>query len=246
MKMLEFDQIFVIRLTISNVLGLIKSTIKQALAVKDELGDLPLAALNQLIANNEQFEPAVNNPSKSEFTDRVNLANNDRKERFGEIKRNVKLHLKGRDAAKKAAAKKLEFFFSPYWGLMNEPLNTFTGIVNTMFEKYKVNTEIKADAKLIGIDAFLDGFEISNNDFDAIYNQRLANDAAHELSASGQKRDVCNSYTEFCNAIEQAVNFTPKESIHTLFKNMNELRKTYHALEPVEKEKTDKKELKEA
>jgi hypothetical protein len=246
MEKLTFIALYVTRLAIDNILGLIKSTIKLALAVKDDLGDIPLATLNQLIANNELFEPTVNNPRKSEFTDLVNLANNDRKERFGEIKRNVKLHLKGRDAGKKAAAKKLDFFLSSYWDLLNEPMNTFTGLIKSMFEKYKDNIEIQAAAKLIGIDAFLDGFETSNNDFDVIYNQRLANDAAHELSASGQKRDVCNSYTEFCNAIEQAVNFTPNESIHTLFNKMNELRKTYHALEPVEKEKTDKKELKEA
>ena len=246
MEKLMFVALYVTRLTIDNVLGLVKSTIKLALAVKDELGDIPHATLNQLIANNELFEPTVSNPRKSEFTDRVNLANNDRKARFGEIKRHVTLHLKGRDEAKKAAAKKLDFFLSTYWDQVNEPMNTFTGLIILMFEKYKGNIEIQAAAKLIEIDTFLDEFETSNNDFEKIYNLRLADDAAHELSASGQKKDVCNSYIDFCNAIEQAVNYTPKDSIHTLFNNMNELRKTYHALEPVEKEKPDKKELKMA
>jgi hypothetical protein len=34
-----------------------------------------------------------------------------------------------------------------------------------------------------------------------------------------------------------AVNLTPKESVLTLFKNMDELRKTYHAMIPNGKDK---------
>lgn len=246
MKKLMFSALYVFRLSIDNVLGLVKSTINLAVAVKDELSDLNKAILNQLIANNLLFEPMVKNPRKNGFTERVNLANTDRKERFTEIKRIVKLHLKGRDAKRKAAAKTLDFFFSTYWGMINEPMNSVTGVMSGMFEKYNANNEVKAAASTIAVDTLITEFEMSNQAFDLIYNQRLANDAAHELSASEQKSTVCESYSEFCNAIEQAANFTPNESLLTLFNKMNELRKTYHMLEPVTKEKLETEEVKEA
>lgn len=239
MRKLSFVAVYAIRLSIDNVLGLIKSTINLAIMVKDELSELDKAILNQLIANNLLFEPKVKNPRKSEFTDLVNLANTDRKERFAEIKRTIKLHLKGLDAKKKAAAKTLDFFFSTYWDTINEPMNSVTGLMSGMFEKYKVNVDVKAAAPIIAVDTFITEFEISNHSFDLVYNQRLANDAAHELSASDQKKSVCDSYIEFCTAIEQAANFTPNESVLSLFQKMNELRKTYHSLEPVSKDKSE-------
>ena len=245
MKKLSLNALYAIRLSIDNVLGLIKSTINLAAAVKNELGDLSNATLNRLIADNLLFEPMVKNPRKNGFTERVNLANTDRKERFAEIKRIVKLHLKGRDATRKAAAKTLDFFFSTYWSMIKEPMNSVTGVASGMIEKYKANFEVMTAATTLAIDTLIIEFEISNKAFDVIYNQRLADDAAHELSASQQKKTVCDSYTEFCNAIEQAANFTPNESVLTLFKKMNELRKNYHTLEPSVKEKVEPAPVKE-
>ena len=239
MKKLAFNAIYVFRLSIDNVLGLIKSTINLAVAVKNELGDMSVATLNLLIADNLLFEPMVKNPRKNGFTERVNLANTNRKERFAEIKRIVKLHLKGRDATRITAAKTLDFFFSTYWSTIKEPMNSVTGVVSGMFEKYNADLEVKTAAVTLVIDTLMIEFETSNKAFDVVYNQRLADDAAHELSASQQKKAVCDSYTEFCNAIEQAANFTPNESVLTLFNKMNELRKNYHILEPTIKEKVE-------
>jgi len=245
MKKLVFNALYVFRLSIDNVLGLIKSTINLAVAMKNELGDMSVATLNELIANNLLFEPLVKNPRKNGFTDRVNLANAERKERFAEIKRIVKLHLKGRDANRKAAAKTLDFFFSTYWSMIKEPMNSVTGVVSGMFEKFNADLEVKDAATTLAIDKLMIEFDISNKVFDVIYNQRLADDAAHELSASQQKKAVCDAYTEFCNAIEQAANFTPKETVLTLFNKMNELRKNYHMLEPTIKEKVGPAPVKE-
>ena len=239
MKKLLLNALYVIRLSIDNVLGLIKTTINQARAVKDDLNDMCTATLNQLIADNLLFEPLVKNPRKSEFTEKVNQTNNDRKERFLEIKRTVKLHLIGRDATKKAAAKTVDFFFSTYWGMIKEPMNTVTGVISGMFEKYNTDVVVKAAAATLAVDTMISEFETSNNAFDIVYNQRLANDAAHELSASEQKKAVCNMFTEFCNALEQSANYTPNKSVLTLFNNINELRRKYHTLEPAGKDKVE-------
>src|SRR5665648_14190 len=155
MKKLSLNALYAIRLSIDNVLGLIKSTINLAVAVKDDLSDLSNAILNHLIADNLVFEPMVKNPRKNGFTERVNLANTDRKERFAEIKRIVKLHLKGRDATRKAAAKTLDFFFSTYWSMIKEPMNSVTGVASGMIEKYKANFEVMTAATTLAIDTLI-------------------------------------------------------------------------------------------
>jgi hypothetical protein len=107
-----------------------------------------------------------------------------------------------------------------------------------MFGKYNANTEVQAAALNNGINVLLTELETVNSDYDVLYKKRLAEGAVQpDESASEQKSEVCNSYTQFCNIIEQAVNFTPKESVLTLFKNMDELRKTYHAMMPNGKDK---------
>ena len=232
MKKLSFISLYVLRLTIGNVLGLVTTTIDLAVAVKDSLSDMALAILNQLIADKEKFEPMVNYPRRSELTLKIKALNDERKDRFAEIKRIVKMHLKGRDIAKKNAAQKLYFFFEKSWEIVNDPQNSASGLISALMQNYRADANLPAAAMVIGVDGFLTEFESCNTQFDTIYKQRLAEDAAHELSASNQMSTVCNSYNEFCTVIEQAVNFAPNEQLLTLFKNMDELRKNYRGLLP--------------
>jgi len=236
MKKTSFITLYALRLSIENVLGLVTTTIDLALPMKNSIGDIALAALNQLIADKEKFEPMVNYPRKSVLTKLITEAKNDRKDRFAEMKRVVKLNAKGRDEQKKNAAQAIDFFFAGYWNVITEPMNTISGVIYGMLTRYKADAELQAAGALIGIDIMIKEFETVNNTFDGLYKQRLAEDAAHEVSASDQKITVCNSYTEFCNVIVQAVNFQNNESVLKLYKNMDELRKTYRNLVSKEKE----------
>jgi hypothetical protein len=240
-----FNSVYAFKLSIDNLSGLIKSTISNAIPVKTQLGDPEKAALSQLIADNSKFQPMVKNPRKIELTDMLVMLNDERREIFSEIKRIIKLHLLGRDVRKRTAAQTLVVFFQSYWGIMNEPMNTITGTLNEMFAKYKVDDELKAAAVTAGFDLLLSEFESCNNDFNDIYIQRAAIEVAHELSASEQKSIVSKSYSQFCNVIEQAVNYAPNEDILSLFNNMNDLRKTYAVSIPSGKDEMKSEEVRE-
>jgi len=115
-----------------------------------------------------------------------------------------------------------------------------------MFGKYRASTDIQTAAANIGIDLLLTELEAVNLAYDVIYKQRITEGAELPYeSASAQKSTVCDSYAGFCNAIEQAANFTPNEYVLALFKNMDELRKKYHALMPNGKDKVKEEPVKE-
>jgi hypothetical protein len=187
----------------------------------------------------------VKNPRKNELADILVLLNNERKERFSEIKRTIKLHLLGRDSRKRKAAQTLVEFFQSYWGVMNEPMNTITSTLSDMFAKYTANNELNIAAVTAGFDLILSEFESCNIDFNDVYIERAAIEVAHELSASEQKSIVSKSYSQFCNVIEQAVNYAPNEDILSLFNNMNDLRKTYTASTPSVKDEMKSEEVRE-
>lgn len=240
-----FNSVYAFKLSVDDLYGLIKSTISNAVPVKTQLGDPEKAALSQLIADNAKFQPMVKNPRKVELTDMLVMLNDERKEIFSEIKRIIKLHLLGRDARKRTAAQILVLFFQSYWGIMNEPMNSITDILRGMFAKYKADNELNAAAVTAGIDILFTEFETCNNDFDDIYVQRAAIEAAHELSASEQKTIVSKSYSQFCNVVEQTVNYAPNEDILSLFNNMNDLRKTYAGPTPAAKDEMKSEVVKE-
>ena len=247
MKKLAFSILYIFRLSVDNLYGLIKSTLFSAVAVKSNLSDLCAATLNQLIIDFEKYQQVVKKQRKSELTEKLLLANNDRNERFGEIKRNISLHVKGRDAKKKAFAKTLEYFFKPYWDLETKPLNTETALLSEMFGKYNSKSELQSAALGIGIDIMISELEIANNAYDELYILRMGEGAdLPDESATAQKSTLCDSYNEFCKAIEQAANFTPTESVLSLFKSMDELRSKYHALTPNGKDITEEEPVKES
>lgn len=247
MKKLAFSTLYIFRLSVENLFGLVKSTLFSAAAVKSNLSDLCVATLKQLISDFEKYQQVVKKQRKSELTEKLLLADNDRNDRFGEIKRNISLHIKGRDTKKKAFAKSLEYFFKPYWDLETKPLNTETALLDEMFEKYSGKSDIQTAALNIGIDMMLSELEISNKAYDEMYILRMGESAdLPDESATAQKSTLCDSYTEFCRAIEQAANFTPSESVLSLFKSMDELRSKYHALTPNGKDIAEEESVKES
>ena len=247
MKKLEFFTLNVFRLTVENLFGLVKATIDLAIAAKSEFGDLANAALAQLTADNEKYEQVVKKPRKSELTEKLLVVNKDRNDRFSEIKRTITLHLKGRDKLKQTFAHTLDFFFTPYWDLATKPLNTETILFTEMFKKYRANLDLQTAAAKNGIDVMLTELEAVNMDYDELYKKRISEVAGFpDESASEQKIIVGNMYTQFCSVIEQAVNFIPNESVITLFKGMDELRRKYRALTPNGKDKDDDEPGKES
>jgi len=231
METKEFTTVYLSKLKIDDLYSLSKSTIDCATPVSENLGDLPNATLTQLETDNFAMGVQMNKASKNVLTPQVAAKNNVRKDRFSEIKRNVTTALKGSDAEKKTAAENLKIFLEPYWNLSTKALNTQTGIIKDMLFKYNASASLKAQAATIGITAMMTGLGTVNNEFDVLYKNRNEQEANEEgPSASSLRTATTNSYSQFCTAIEQAVNFTPTATLTLLFNEIDELRKTYARL----------------
>jgi hypothetical protein len=231
MELKSFVALYARHLTIEHLYSINKSTVDYARPVMAEIGGVAQATFNQLEADNQAMGDQMNKASKSVLTANLSAMDEDRDDRFAEIKRNVTMHLLGRDELKKEAAQRLKIFMDPYWDANVMAMNTQTGILNELFRKFDQRQSLIADATATGILDMMTGLETANTEFDALYEERNALEAAADgPSATSLKAAAASSYEQFCTAIEQAVNFTPSETLMTLFNQLDELRKTYAIL----------------
>ena len=231
MSKLSFSPLHVNGMTIDNVFSLIKTSVDIAILVRTNLGEMLDAALTQLIADNESFGQQINKNQRSELTDNLKPLDKDRDATQAEINRAVTFYSKGSDETKKAAAQKLKLFLTPYWDAASLPLNTQTGVLSKMIDKYKISPELMAAAKVIGIDELFTALETKNNAFDAVYKGRNDEVSGRETSGSSLKPAAVASYNSFCTVLEQAVNLMPNDTNVALFNHLDLLRKKYHAME---------------
>jgi len=222
-----FSTLHVSGLTIDDLYALTKSTIELATPVKDSIGDLPGAALAQMEADNTSMNARMNRSLKNVLTNQLSGLDKERDDRFAEIKRNVSTNVKGRDEAKKNASTNLKTFLAPYWDAFKKPLNTQTGLFSDLLEKYNADEALQADATTIGITDMLTGLKDVNDQFNELYKARNSQEAQTGPSASSLKSDVVHSYEDFSDALEHAVNYTPSDTLTTLFNDLEELRKKY-------------------
>lgn len=231
MQTKEFTTVYVSNLTIDDLYSLNNATIGCANPVKQNIGEMPRLTLAQLETANTAMGEQMNKSSKSVLTAQLAEMDVDCDDRFAEIKRNVVTAVKGRDAVKKAAGEKFQIFLSPYWDNNTKAMNTQIGVLNELFGKYNVSTDLKAQAATLGISDMMTGLETANTAMGALYQTRNEQGAAVEgPSASSLKAAAAKSYEQFCTAVEQAVNFTPSEILIALFNEMDKLRKTYASL----------------
>ena len=231
METKTFSALYVSRLPINDLYALTRSTIEYASPVKEDLSDLINAALAQMETASTVIEVQMNKPLKSSLTEELSGLDDDRDDRFSEIKRNVSTCIKGRDEVKKSAAGRLKAFLDPYWDTDKEAMNTETGVFAEMLGKYHASESLQADAVTIGITDMLVGLETVNTEFGTLYQTRNTLEATQSgPSASSLKSTVVHSYEQFCTAIEQAVNFAVTDTLADLFSEMDELRKKYATL----------------
>ena len=239
MEKMSFSALRVSSLSNNNVFSLVKSSIDITIPFQSALSEIVNAALTKLIADNESFGEQINKNQKSGLTDELKPLDKDRDDVQYEINRDVTYHFKGTDPEKKAAAQTLKLFLTPYWNAPKLPLNTQTGVVSEMIGKYKASPELIGAAKTLGIDAKFTNLEVKNDDFDAVYKDRNDEAPDHIISGSSLKPAVVQSYGQFCQALEQAVNFTPNDKTIALFYKLDDFRKKYHALGGNGKDTTD-------
>ncbi len=231
METVKFSSINLKRLKVADLYSLNKSTIDYALPVKESIGDLPKAALVQLETDNVAMGAQLNKTSKSAFTAALTEKDKERDLRFAEIKHTITTACISLDNAKKVAGENLKLFFAPYWKTDKAALNTETALLTEMLEKLNASDSLKQQADAIGITAMLAGLETSNNEFDALYKTRNAEEAANDApSASSLKPAALRSYEQFCLTVEQTINLASTPTLLNLFNQMNELRSKYARL----------------
>ena len=231
METVKFSSINLMRLKVADLYSLSKSTIDCALPVKESIGDLAKAALVQLETDNAAMGAQLNKSSKSAFTAALTEKDKERDLRFAEIKHTITTACMSLDNSKKVAGENLKLFFGPYWKTDKTALNTETALLTEMLVKLNALNRLKQQAEIIGINAMLAGLEESNNEFDALYKTRNAQEAANEApSASSLKPAVLKSYEQFCLTVEQTINLASTPTLLNLFNQMNELRSKYARL----------------
>jgi len=231
MTIKAFSPLYMTKLSINDVFSLLKSSNDIAQPQIAIIGVIANGILTTMSNDNTAMGSSLNKVAKSLLTDELKEINADRSTRLSEIKRVITTNVKGRDATKQTAAEGVKNFFSPYWNVDTDAMNTETGDIADLIAKYRANAEVQAQAAIIGIDGFMNELETVNNNFDVVYKARI-----HEktdtmgASASELKPAAIKSYEQFCTSIEQVVNFAPSDALNTLFNNLDELRKKYSLL----------------
>lgn len=228
-----FSPLHIDSMTANNVYSLSKSTIDLAIPLKGYLDDSINSVLTQLTTSTQKMQQELSKSSKSDFTEKLLDTNKVREDRFTEIKRVISSQVKGRDERKKSTAQSLDFFFTPYWFPVNKTMDTQTGVFFDMFNRYHLNQTLSAAAKIVGVDLLLTELETINSTYDALYKLRIVQEAIlNDETFKEQKSELCNSYSRFCDVLEQAVNFKSNDILLMLFNGMDELRQKYYGLLP--------------
>jgi hypothetical protein len=112
------------------------------------------------------------------------------------------------------------------------PWNTESDILVEVFGKYHAHSEFTEAALTLGIDAQFTALEAKNTEFKTLYDSRTTETAVRsKVSGTKLRPAAVESYIQFCNALEQAVNFTPTDDLILLFNKLDDLRKKSHLLE---------------
>lgn len=239
---MNFNELFPLHvndLTTTSLFSLNKSTIELVKPYICELGPVAGAALEHLELAQQNLGISLNKSQESMFSQDVKTFNKERNRLIDKIFRITGTNIKSSDENKKSAASTMQLFIVPYKNTISQPINFETITVADMVLKYQGRPDLIDAAKTLDIDKVFSILEIKNTALDAICQSHNAEYTEHESSASNVKAAV-TAYTQFCTAIEQAVNYTPTDTIAALFNKMDELRKKYYELEDTkEKASTD-------
>ena len=230
MSKFELSPLAPANFSINNAYALFKTSIEVSTPFQSNLGAIESAALTQFTADNENFGKQINKSQKSSLTDELGKLDKDSVGFLKEIRRVTKSYINSPDDAKKAAAQVVDAFMTPYKEADGLPLNSRLVTFSEIIGKYKANAAVQAAAKVLGNDGSFASLETKNIASNAIYKSRNDEYAQAEASGTSLKPAAVAGYNQFCTAITQAANFTPNEQIISLFHQLDELRKKYHAL----------------
>jgi hypothetical protein len=240
MEKKTFYVLYAVRLKIDDLSSLVDLSLDFSRSESARAGGVFQSSFLKLEADSLAMHARMNRSAKSIYTEGIVTLGTDCDRRFLEIRRNITTCIKGLDPVKKEAAKLFKIFLTPYWDANKRALGTQISIFKEIFVKYNADEELKSTAVVIGIDGMMTALEAANAELAAAYDTRSRDIALKKgPSASSLKAAVVKSYEEFCVAVEQAVNFTPSESLDMLFNQLDNLRVTYSKLIRSEEEEEE-------
>ena len=235
----KLSSVYLDRLSIENAAALINLTIDDALPVKNEIGEMGSAVLTELEQTGRAFRAQTNRSKKSQLTDQVNAERKVCVDVYAEIKKTVVYETSSRIEPRKQAATELQFFLKPNWDITKAPLGDQIDQTEKLMLQYRANPLLVNAGQTIGIDMQMNELEANNTSLKTTFKARELEDGKQAPSGSNLRPAATDSYSRFCNIIEQAANFTPNAAILDLFIKMDMLRKRYHALQSGGKDKGD-------
>jgi hypothetical protein len=238
----KFSPLYLSKLTVEEIYSLCKSSIDLSQPLSDNLGTIATAAFNLLVTENAGLGTSLNRNIKSELSETIRQYDQARDEDIRQLFQLNKSYLNSRNAEKKAAASQLGLFLTPYKGAEKLPLDVQSAVIFELISKYNASAELQGAASAIGLTDIFTSLANNNTQFDSLYNQRTISKSARGASASTLRGKVSTAYTQFATAVEQTVNFTPSDSLLSLFNQLDELRKQYRQLETTTKKKEEEKQ----
>ena len=235
----KFSSVSLARLTIEDAAALINLTVDDALLVRPEIGEMGSAALTEMEQTGRAFRAQTNRSKKSQLTDQVNAERKVCVDVYAEIKKTVVYETSSRIEPRKQAATELQFFLKPNWDITKAPLGDQIDQTEKLMLQYRANPLLVNAAQTIGVDMQMNELEANNTSLKTTFKARELEDGKQAPSGSNLRPAATDSYSRFCNIIEQAANFTPNAAILDLFIKMDMLRKRYHALQSGGKDKGD-------
>lgn len=237
MAIQKFTPLHVNNLTVEELYSLGKSTVDMSTPVVAELGTISNAALTGLTGANAALGASLNKNQTSALTGDMQSLDSARDSDLSSAMGVVRSYLKSSDPVKKAAASALQLFLAPYKGAGKLPIDVESGVLFELMAKYNASAELQSAAQTLGINGVFTSLATNNTAFDKLYNSRTGEKASQGASASSLKTTTIDAYTQYCTAIEQALAFTPSDTLQALFNQLDALRRQYRPLENVKKEK---------
>ena len=225
-----FKSLHVAHLSHDSAMSLFRSTYEIAIPVRSHIGATADAILTELVADTDACFAQLFRQRKSVLTDDVKALRKNCNDLFAEIKRTISYCVKSSNENLNMAGKDLKLFLRPNWNMQKNVLPTQIEITINFIDKYRADPELVAAGEVIGVNKLMTELETTNLKLEKIYLDRNTEVGSRPVSGTHLRPAANDSYMQFCTAIEQAARYTPNDELHSLFNQMNELRKTTHKL----------------
>ena len=222
------------KLRIVDLAGLTGETITSANAVSGFLGQLGSSALVVLVNADSAFRVNLIADRGSELTRLIYEADTTRDGCLDEINRTSSAAALSSIPVNAAAGRTLVNFLRPYHRLQHEPIMSETSTVKFLQGQYNARPELHSAAATLQLDAVFSNLFMTNDQVDALWNERALEDAAKSKpSASTLRPPLEKAYNAFCDVIVQTLSLQPSPQLENLFSVMNEIRVKYSRSLPV-------------